>query len=138
MNASYAYLMMSGASARTPAARADDEGRLEIPANSAHRQAVVVASLGCVVADFRQPGTVGPPAVTGPASVLVRPRRSRIVLCASGPARSGEPLEIGWNRPVRVVTHRDPSVQALATGRGLRLRITPGVEGVTHRVMGTL
>ncbi|MET9374220.1 polysaccharide lyase 8 family protein [Streptomyces sp. NPDC002992] len=131
--ASYAYLLMPGASPRTLAARAADQDWLTILDNSAERQAVAVPSLGLTAANLWRAGTVGRLTVTAPASVLVRRRRAVLDLRISEPQRTGQPLELVWDQPVRRVTGHDPSVEVLATGRSLRLRITPGTAGATHR-----
>lgn len=133
VNASYAYLVMPGASRRTVAARAYDPGRLEILDNSAARQAVAVPSLGLTAANFWQPGTAGPLTTSAPASVLVRRQGRTVTLCVSEPPRTGQPLEVTWHHPARHVLAHDPSVEVLATGRTLRLRIAPGTAGAGHR-----
>lgn len=53
-------------------------------------------------------------------------------LRVSEPLRTGQPLELVWNHPVRRVVRHDPSVEVLATGSTLRLRVTPGTGGATH------
>ncbi|WP_434600559.1 polysaccharide lyase 8 family protein [Streptomyces sp. A5-4] len=141
-DASYAYLLMPGASRRTLAARAQDGGWLQILANSAARQAVAVRSQGLTAANFWQAGTVGPLTTSAPASVLVREGRAQgrrtATLCVSEPTRIGQPLEITWRRPVRGVVAKDSSVEVLATGGTLRLRVTPGTAGASHRCEVTL
>ncbi|WP_019889718.1 polysaccharide lyase family 8 super-sandwich domain-containing protein [Streptomyces purpureus] len=131
--AAYAYLLMPGASRRAVAARSHDLGWLEILDNTADRQAVAVRSLGLTAANFWRAGTVERLKVSAPASVLVRRRRSTAVLAVSEPPRTGQPLEIAWDRPVARILFRDPSVEVLATTPSLRLRITPGTQGATHR-----
>ncbi|WP_137993161.1 polysaccharide lyase 8 family protein [Streptomyces vilmorinianum] len=131
--ATYAYLLMPGASPRTLAARAADDGWLRILDNSADRQAVHVPSLGLTAANLWRAGTVGRLTATAPASVLVRRGRSVLDLRISEPPRTGQPLELVWDQPVRRVISHDPSVEVLDAGRSLRLRITPGTAGATHR-----
>ncbi|NUJ99720.1 polysaccharide lyase 8 family protein [Streptomyces lunaelactis] len=131
-DASYAYLLMPGASRRTLAARARDERRLEILANTEACQAVAVRSLGLTAANFWQPGTVGPLTATAPTSALVRSNRRTASLHISEPPRTGAPLEITWHHPVREVTSKDASIEVLATGRSLRLRITGSAAGATQ------
>ncbi len=130
--ASYVYLLMPDASPRALAARAADPDWLNVLDNTAERQAIAVPSLGLTAANLWQAGTVGPLTVTAPASVLVRRRRSVLDLRVSEPLRTGQALELVWNRPVRRVVRHDPSVEVLATGSSLRLRITPGTGGATH------
>ncbi|WP_309098107.1 polysaccharide lyase 8 family protein [Streptomyces sp.] len=137
-DAGYAYVLLPGASRRTVARRAADRRWLSILANDATRQAVVVPSLGLTAANFWQPGTAGPLAASAGASVLTVRRGRTATLCVSEPPRTGEPLEITWDRPVRRVVRADKTVEVLATGRRLRLRITPGTACATHRCDVTL
>ncbi|MEV7281049.1 polysaccharide lyase 8 family protein [Streptomyces sp. NPDC093111] len=133
VGASYAYLLMPGASRRTLAARAADPGWLWILANDAALQAVAVPSLGLTAASFWQAGTVDRLTVSAPASLLLRRCRATVTLRVSEPVRSGRPFELVWDRPVRAVLAHDDTVEVLGTGAGLRLRITPGTAGATHR-----
>ncbi|MEW2572438.1 polysaccharide lyase 8 family protein [Streptomyces sp. NPDC047070] len=126
VDATYAYAVLPGASRRTVAARAADRRRLSVLANDSGRQAVAVPALGLLAANFWRPGTAGPLSVTAPASVLVRRRGGTATVCVSEPPRTGETLEVVWERPVRGVVRADPGVEVLATGRRLRLRVTPG------------
>ncbi|MFD5752454.1 polysaccharide lyase 8 family protein [Streptomyces sp. NPDC127033] len=133
--ASYAYLLLPGASRRAVTARAADRHWLEILANTDAAQAVAVRSLGCVAANFWRPGTAGPLTASAPASVLAVERGRTVTLHIAEPPRTGEPLEIVWDRshrPVRRVTSHDPAVEVLATGRTVRLRVTPGTACATH------
>ncbi|WP_455359243.1 polysaccharide lyase 8 family protein [Streptomyces sp. SYSU K21746] len=131
--ASYTYLLMPGASRRTVTARAADRGWLSVEANSAAAQSVAIRSLGFTGVNFWRPGTVGRFTSTAQSSVIVRAGRRTATICVSEPVRTGQPLEIIWEHPVRLVTRRDPGVEVLATGRSLRLRVTPGTAGVSHR-----
>lgn len=137
-DASYAYVLMPGASRRTVAARAADRHWLSVLANDRARQAVHVPSLGLTAAAFWQPGGAGALTVTAGASVLVRRRGAAATLCVSEPPRTGEPLEITWDRPVRTVIRADDTVEVLSTGRRLRLRVTPGRACATHECEVTL
>jgi hyaluronate lyase len=93
---------------------------------------VSVPPLGLTAANFWQAGTAGPLTASAPASVLVRRRGRTATLCVSEPPRTGEPLEIVWDHPVRRVVRADPAVEVLATGRRLRLRVTPGTACATR------
>ena len=132
-DASYAYLLMPGATRRTLAARAADHRWLEVLANTAAQQSVAIRSLGFTAANFWEPGEAGPFSSTAPASVLAVARGRTATIQVSEPARSGQPLEIRWNRSVRRVIAHDPAVEVLQTGRTLRLRVTPGTTGAGHR-----
>ncbi|MFJ4754796.1 polysaccharide lyase 8 family protein [Streptomyces sp. NPDC088763] len=132
-DATYQYVLMPGASRREVAARAADRGWLTVLANDPARQAVHVPSLGVTAALFRQPGTAGPLTAGAGASVLLRRRGRTATLCVSEPPRTGEPLEIVLDHPVRHVSRADETVEILATGPRLRLRVTPGTVCRTHR-----
>ncbi|MFD8304928.1 polysaccharide lyase 8 family protein [Streptomyces sp. NPDC059690] len=137
-DASCLYVLMPGASRHTVAARAADRHWLTLLANDADRQGVHVPSLGVTAANFWQPGTAGPLTSSAPASVLVRRQGRTAAICVSEPPRTGEPLEIIWNHPVRGVIRADDAVQVLSTGRRTTLRVTPGVSCTTHRCELTL
>ncbi|WP_405589501.1 polysaccharide lyase 8 family protein [Streptomyces sp. NBC_01092] len=132
-DATYVYLLMPGADRRAVAARAADQGWLQVLANDSGCQAVRVPSLGLKAANFWRPGTAGPLTASAGASVLLRGRGRTATLCLSEPPRTGEPVEIIWDHPVRRVLRADDSVEILATGRRLRVRVTPGMVCATHR-----
>ncbi|WP_435879188.1 polysaccharide lyase 8 family protein [Streptomyces tuirus] len=131
-DATYTYVLMPGASRRAVARRAADRHWMSVLANDAGRQAVTVPSLGCTAATFWQAGTAGPLSASGGASVLVVRRGRTATLCVSEPPRTGEPLEIVWDHPVRRVDRADETVEVLSTGRRLRVRVTPGKVCATH------
>ncbi|MFH9009901.1 polysaccharide lyase 8 family protein [Streptomyces sp. NPDC017943] len=131
-DATYAYLLMPGASRRAVAHRAADRPWLSVLANDAGRQAVAVPSLGLTAANFWQAGTAGALTASAAASVLTVRSGRGATLCVSEPPRTGEPLEIVWDRPVRRVIRADDSVRVLATGTRLRVRVTPGEACATH------
>ncbi|MFE1773925.1 polysaccharide lyase 8 family protein [Streptomyces sp. NPDC059008] len=134
-DAHYAYLLMPGATPAAVARRAADRRWLTVLANDAARQAIAVHPLGVTAANFWRAGRAGPLESSGPASVLVRERRSggrTARLCVAAPDRSGDTLEITWSRPVRAVSAHDPAIEVLATGRSLRLRLAPGRSCATH------
>ncbi|MFH8975395.1 polysaccharide lyase 8 family protein [Streptomyces sp. NPDC017890] len=136
--AAYVYVLMPGATRRAVARRAADHRRLTVLANDERCQAVAVPPLGLTAANFWQAGTAGPLTTTAGASVLIRRRGRTATLCVSEPPRTGAPLEIVWDRPVRAVARADETVEILATGRRLHLRVTPGVVCTTHECEVTL
>ncbi|WP_405528141.1 polysaccharide lyase 8 family protein [Streptomyces canus] len=138
VDASYAYVLMPGASRRTVAERAADHHWLSVLANDSGCQAVSVDRLGLTAANFWRAGTAGPLTASAGASVLIRRRGRTATLSVAEPPRSGEPLEIVWNRPVRSVVRADDTVDIRATGRLLHLRITPGTVCATHECEVTL
>ncbi|MET9828321.1 polysaccharide lyase 8 family protein [Streptomyces sp. NPDC006385] len=132
-DATYRYLLMPGAARHEVAARAADRRWLSVLANDSRCQAVGVPSLGLTAANFWQPGKAGPLTASAGASVLLRRRGRTATLCVSEPPRTGEPLEITWDRPVRRIVRADDSVEVLSTGRRLRVRVTPGMVCAVHR-----
>ncbi|KUN25015.1 lyase [Streptomyces corchorusii] len=136
--ARYAYVLLPGASRAETAARAADRHWLSVLANDAGRQAVAVPRLGLMAWNFWRAGTVGDLTVSAGASVLVVRRGRTATLRVSEPPRTGAPLELVWNRPVRAVTRADDSVEVLSADRRLRLRVTPGMACATHECELTL
>ncbi|MFE7120393.1 polysaccharide lyase 8 family protein, partial [Streptomyces sp. NPDC057654] len=132
-DAAYAYVLMPGADLRAVAARAAAcAGWLTVLANTRDRQGIAVPSLGVTAVNFWRAATAGPLAATAPATVLTRRHGRTTALHAAAPTRDGAPFEITWSRPVRRVTAHDATVEILATGRSLRLRVTPGTACATH------
>ncbi|MFI5805390.1 polysaccharide lyase 8 family protein [Streptomyces sp. NPDC051561] len=129
----YRYLLMPGASRRALALRAADPFWLRILANTAAVQSVRIDSLGLLAANFFAAGEAGPLTSSGPASALVRSRRGVHTLALGGPDRTGTPYELTWDQPVRQVLRADPGVEVLATGRKLKLRVSPGTAGASLR-----
>ncbi|MFJ8313871.1 MULTISPECIES: polysaccharide lyase family 8 super-sandwich domain-containing protein [unclassified Streptomyces] len=125
VDASYAYVVLPGARQPETAARAADRDRVRILANSASAQAISAHRLGLLAANFWTAGTAGGLTADGPASVLVRTAPRTATLYVAAPERTGTPVELTLDRPVRSVASRDPRIEVLATGRSLRLRITP-------------
>ncbi len=137
-DAGYVYVLMPGASRGAVARRAADRHRFTVLANDDRCQAVAAPPLGLTAANFWQAGTAGPLTATAGASVLVRRRGRGATLCVSEPPRTGEPLEIVWDHPVKAALRADETVEVLATGSRLHLRITPGVVCTTHECEVTL
>lgn len=131
-DAAYAYVLLPGASRHEVTRRAADPYWLRILANDGTCQAVTVPSLGLTAANFWQPGTAGPLTAASPAGVLLRRHGRTATLCVSEPTRTGQPVEIVWDHPVRAVPKAPDSVEILATGPRLRLRVTPGEACATH------
>ncbi|SNX64255.1 hyaluronate lyase [Streptomyces sp. TLI_55] len=132
VDATYVYVLLPGADRHETAARAADRHWLSVLANDGVRQGVHIPSLGLTTANFWQAGTVGPLTASAGAGVLLRRRGHTATLCVSEPPRTGEPLEIIWDHPVRAVLRADDPVEILGTGRRLRLRVTPGRACATH------
>ncbi|MHC3471913.1 polysaccharide lyase 8 family protein [Streptomyces sp. 7R007] len=133
VDAGYLYVVLPGATRRTVAARAADPGWLSVLANDAGRQAVHLPSLGLTAATFWAAGTAGRLTVSAGASVLLRRHGRTATLTVSEPPRTGTPLELTWDHPVRGVVRADDTVETIAVGRRLTLRITPGRACASHR-----
>ncbi|MEV7017490.1 polysaccharide lyase 8 family protein [Streptomyces sp. NPDC093991] len=134
----YAYVLLPGAARGEVARRASGRGWLRVLANDASRQAVDVPAPGLTAAAFWRPGSAGGLTVSRPAAVLLRRRGRTARLCVSDPTRTGEPVEIEWDHPVREVVDAPDTVEILATGPRLRLRVTPGEACATHMCEATL
>ncbi|AYN39236.1 lyase [Streptomyces dangxiongensis] len=130
--ARHAYVVLPGASRAETAARAADPRRLSVLANDTARQAVAVPRLGLTAATFWRAGTVGELTVSAGASVLVVRRGRTATLHVSEPPRTGVPLELVWDRPVRAVVRAGDGVEVLSADGRLRLRVTPGMACSTH------
>ncbi|MFF8997061.1 polysaccharide lyase 8 family protein [Streptomyces achromogenes] len=131
-DAGYAYVLLPGATRAETAARAADRHRLTVLANDTTVQAVAVPRPGVTACTFWAAGTVGELTVSAGASVLVVRRGRTASLRISEPPRTGAPLELVWDHPVRVVTRAGDGVEVLETGRRLRVRVTPGMACATH------
>ncbi|MES9521710.1 polysaccharide lyase 8 family protein [Streptomyces capoamus] len=130
--AGYAYVLLPGASRARTAARAADRRWLSVLANDTTAQAVAVPRLGLTAYNFWRPGTVGDLTVSAGASVLVVRRGRTATLHISEPPRSGSPLELFWDRPVRAVVRADDSVRVRSADGRPRLLVTPGRACATH------
>lgn len=136
-NATYAYILMPGATPSTTAARAADTGWLTILANDYNYQGIRVGGLTAV--NFWAAGTVGPVTVDQAACVMIREGGGSATVCVSDPKRTATTIDLTWNRPVSAVSRRDASVTVLGTGASLRLRIAVGgTAGATHTATVTL
>ncbi|MFI9243169.1 polysaccharide lyase 8 family protein [Streptomyces sp. NPDC053086] len=132
VDARYAYVLLPGATRAQTAARAGDRHWLTVLANDPACQAVAVPRQGLTAGNFWRAGTVGDLSVSAGASVLVVRRGRTATLRVSEPARTGAPLELVWDHPVRAVVRADDSVEVLSADRRLRLRVTPGMACSTH------
>ncbi|MFF3315074.1 polysaccharide lyase 8 family protein [Streptomyces sp. NPDC003035] len=133
--AAYSYVLMPGASQAQTAARAADTNWLTVLANTKEQQGVRVPALGFTGINFWLGGTVGDVTAGAPASVLIRESGTTATVCVSGPLRDGATIDLTWNRPVSAVLSKDATVQVVATGSALQLRITPGTLAATHKAV---
>ncbi|MDX6349791.1 MAG: hyaluronate lyase [Streptomyces sp.] len=136
--ATYAYILMPGATTTTTAARAAATSWLTVLANTDTQQGVTVPSLGYTGINFWYAGTVGAVTVSAPASVLIRVTGSTATICVSDPKREATTIDLTWARAVTAVTSKDSTVTVNSTGSSLSLTITPGTAGATHKAVVTL
>lgn len=121
-DASYAYVLMPGATELRTAARALDRNWLRVDANSGARQGVRVPSLGFTGATFWEPGTVDRVTVDAPLIVQIREKRDgTATVTVADPNRSVKAATLVWRRPVRAVTSKPGTVTQATTGSELRL-----------------
>ncbi|WUS99708.1 polysaccharide lyase 8 family protein [Streptomyces sp. NBC_00708] len=137
VDASYAYILMPGASELRTMTRALNPLWLDVTENSGARQAVRVPSLGFTGITFWEPGTAGKVTVDAPLSVQIRERRDgTATVCVSDPNRTVKGCTVTWRRPVRSVASKPASVTGVETGRELKLTFGDlgGAKGVTQKV----
>ncbi|MYW69918.1 twin-arginine translocation signal domain-containing protein [Streptomyces sp. SID8379] len=140
-NASYAYVVLPGASEQRTAARALERDWMQVTVNSAAQQGVRVPSLGLTSVTFWEPGTVGRVSVDAPLIVQIRERRDgTATVCVSDPNRAVKGATLTWRRPVRSVASKPGSVTGAETGRELKLTFgdLSGTGGLTQKVTVTL
>lgn len=137
-DARYAYVLLPGATRAETAARAGDRHWLTVLANDTTAQAVAVPRPGVTACTFWGAGTVGELTVSAGASVLVVRRGRTASLRISEPPRTGAPLELVWDHPVRAVARAGDGVEVLEADRRLRVRVTPGMACATHECEVTL
>ncbi|MFI9809718.1 polysaccharide lyase 8 family protein [Streptomyces sp. NPDC052301] len=131
-DACYVYVLLPGATRAETAARAADRHRPTVLANDTTCQAVAAPRLGLTAANFWRAGTVGALTASAGSSVLVVRRGRTAGVRVSEPPRTGVPLEIVWDRPVRSVVRAGDGVEVLEADRRLRLRVTPGMACSTR------
>ncbi|WP_344470756.1 polysaccharide lyase 8 family protein [Nonomuraea monospora] len=137
ISASYAYVLMPGATEAATRARAAAAGRVQIVSNTPYAQVIRVPELGLTAANLWAPARVGTLSASAPASVLIRERADGTAhVCVSDPPREAAALALTWDRPVREVLSASPSVTAAGTGGSLRLSFGDlrGAAGATQRV----
>ncbi|WP_381555400.1 polysaccharide lyase 8 family protein [Streptomyces eurythermus] len=137
-DARYAYVLLPGATRAETAARAGDRHWLTVLANDTTAQAVAVPRPGVTACTFWGAGTVGELTVSAGASVLVVRRGRTASLRISEPPRTGAPLELVWDHPVRAVARAGDGLEVLEADRRLRVRVTPGMACATHECEVTL
>ena len=125
-DASYAYVLLPGARQQETAARAADRDRVRVLANSAVRASHFGRPARPARRELLDAGRGGRArAWTAPRASWSAPRGARPPCRSPRPSAPGRPSSSpGTGRYARWPS-RDPRVEVLATGRSLRLRITP-------------
>lgn len=137
VNASYAYLLLPGATAARTQARAADTGWLTVLANTDSRQGVTVPSLGFTGVNFWFGGTVGTLTASDPCCVMITEKADgTAVIAVSDPMRMRTSLTLTWRRPVASVTSAPATVISAATGSALTLTFgdLTATAGATQRI----
>ncbi|MDI3417511.1 polysaccharide lyase 8 family protein [Streptomyces luteolus] len=137
-DASYAYVVLPGASRPRTAARAADRDWLVQLANSARAQGIRVPSLGFTGVTFWEPETVGKVTADAPVCVQIVERRDgTAVLTVSDPRRAVRGLRLTWKHPVRTVLSKPSTLTSARTGPSLSLTFgdLSGTAGGSQRVV---
>ncbi|MFJ8751638.1 polysaccharide lyase 8 family protein [Streptomyces sp. NPDC102441] len=129
--AGYAYVLLPGASVAATHAwsRANP---VRIVANGAVSQAVEARREGLTAVHFWAPGTAAGISSSGPASVLVRRRGSRISVAVADPGRTGTTLTVELPFHVRSVVGSDSTVTVRPGRRTVLTVAVGGSRGHTH------
>ncbi|MFD4414670.1 polysaccharide lyase 8 family protein [Streptomyces sp. NPDC058476] len=136
-NATYAYLLMPGASAAQTQTRAAATSWLTILANTDNQQGVSVPSLGFTGVTFWFGGTVGALTASNPCCVMINEKSDgTAVICVSDPMRMQTGLTLTWNKAVASVTSKPSTVTSATTGSSLKLTFgdLSGTAGVTQKI----
>ncbi|AOR30237.1 lyase [Streptomyces fodineus] len=137
VDASYAYLLLPGATVARTQARAADASRLTVLANTDSRQGVSVRSLGFTGVNFWLGGTVGRLTASDPCCVMISEKADgTAVIAVSDPMRMRTSLTLTWRRAVTAVTSAPATLASAATGATLTLTFgdLSGTAGATQRV----
>ncbi|WP_328333868.1 MULTISPECIES: polysaccharide lyase 8 family protein [unclassified Streptomyces] len=130
-DASYAYILLPGASAAATAVQAHTRP-VRIVANNATAQLVEMARTGLTAATFWQAGTAAGLTASGPASVLLRRHGGGFSVAVADPGHEQHTLTLELPFRVREVVRADDTV-TVATGRRPVLTIAvAGSRGHTH------
>ncbi|WP_415953942.1 polysaccharide lyase 8 family protein [Streptomyces sp. KLOTTS4A1] len=136
-DATYACIVMPGATTTATAARAADPAWLRILTNTDSQQAIRVPSLGYTGINFWFGGTVADLTASAPCCVMITESPDgTATLCVSDPMRMQSSLTLTWNRPVTSVLSKPPTVTSTETGSQLKLTFGDlrGTAGATQQV----
>ncbi|QEU90217.1 polysaccharide lyase 8 family protein [Streptomyces kanamyceticus] len=130
VDASYAYVLLPGASAAATAAWARTRP-VRVVANDVV-QAVEARRDGVLAAHFWGPGRVGGLSVSGPGTVLVRRSHRGVSLAVADPGRTETSLAVELPFPVRKVVRADDTVAVRPGRRPVVTVQVGGSRGRTH------
>lgn len=131
--ASYAYVLLPGASASATAAWARARP-VRIVANDAVAQAVEARRSGVLAVHFWRAGVVAGLAASGPCTVLVRRGSGGASVAVADPGRTGVTVRVELPFAVRGVRRADDSVSVVVGRRGVVTVRVGGSRGRTHAV----
>ncbi|WP_189189761.1 polysaccharide lyase 8 family protein [Streptomyces albiflavescens] len=136
-NATYAYLLMPGATVAQTQTRAAATSWLTILANTDSQQGVSVPSLGFTGVNFWFGGTVGDLTASSPCCVMITEKSDdTAVVCVSDPMRMQTSLTLTWNKAVSSVISKPSTVTSATTGSSLQLTFgnLSTTAGVTQKI----
>ncbi|MET9550900.1 polysaccharide lyase 8 family protein [Streptomyces sp. NPDC006627] len=131
--ASYAYVLLPGASASATAAWARARP-VRVVANDAVAQAVEARRSGVLAVHFWRAGVVAGLAASGPCTVLVRRGSGGASVAVADPGRTGVTVRVELPFAVRGVRRADDSVSVVVGRRGVVTVRVGGSRGRTHAV----
>ncbi|MFI6876999.1 polysaccharide lyase 8 family protein [Streptomyces sp. NPDC050400] len=129
--ASYAYVLLPGATAAATAAWSRSRP-VRVLGNDAGVQAVASPRLGLLAAHFWAPGTVEGLGCDGPGTVLVRRRDDGVSVAVADPGRTATTLTVELPFPVRRVVRADDTVTVTPGRRPVLTVHVGGSRGHTH------
>ncbi|MFD6432766.1 polysaccharide lyase 8 family protein [Streptomyces venezuelae] len=129
--ASYAYVLLPGASAAATAVWALSSP-VRVVANDSDVQAVEARRVGLLAAHFWAPGRAGGLSSSGPCTVLVRRGRGGVSVAVADPGRTGSTVDVELPFPVRGVVRADDTVAVRPGRRGVVTVRVGGSRGHTH------
>ncbi|MFZ3598510.1 polysaccharide lyase 8 family protein [Streptomyces sp. BH104] len=131
VSASYAYVLLPGATAAATAAWSRSTP-VRVLSNTETVQAVESSRLGLLAAHFWAAGSVDGLRADGPGTVLVRRRDDGISVAVSDPGRTASTLSVELPFPVRQVVRADDTVSVAPGRRPVVTVHVAGSRGHTH------
>ncbi|MEU6016580.1 polysaccharide lyase 8 family protein [Streptomyces sp. NPDC047515] len=131
-DARYAYVLLPGASAAATSVWSHSRP-VRIVANDTTAQAVEVRREGLTAVNFWGAGTAAGITASGPASVLVRRRGTRLSVAVADPGRTLTTLSVELPFRVRSVVDADDTVSLVPGRRPFLTVAVGGSRGHTHR-----